>query len=439
MSSTSRVLVVDDSAFMRQIICDLIAEDSQFTIIATANNGREAIEAVRLHKPDVITMDLEMPEMNGLDALERIMRMHPVPIIMMSSISDDGTRETIKALQNGAFDFIRKPSGPLSPDIRQVGEQLLEKLRIAILTKRYSRLYELEQPAAENSAKPKGLAPVVIEPPKHAPAKQRPSASGLSGRKAKAEPANPPSEKRKKQQDEVSVSQVSLSPKIEAAQQLETAKQQAAPSFEADLPVQSKHKPKPAKTFQHLVAIGTSTGGPRALHEVITSLPADFPAPVLVVQHMPPKFTRSLAQRLDTFSKLRVTEAEHGERVYAGVVYIAPGGYHLELARDSGGYCIKLTEEAPRSGHRPSVDTMFESCAAFPELRRHAVIMTGMGNDGVKGMRKLNECGGETAIAEAEETCVVYGMPRSAVEAGVATEVLPLKAIAPALAAAVRK
>ncbi|QHT60715.1 chemotaxis response regulator protein-glutamate methylesterase [Paenibacillus lycopersici] len=475
MSTTSRVLVVDDSAFMRQIICDLIEADSHFTVIATANNGREAIDAVRLHKPDIITMDLEMPEMNGLDALERIMRIHPVPIIMMSSISDDGTRETIKALQSGAFDFIRKPSGPLSPDIRQVGEQLLEKLRIAVLTKRYSRLYEADHPAGEAPDKAKPVATSDTQKPatdrstagkqlpneraadkqpaagKQMPDKQTPdkkafdrltadkrsSASGLFGRKAKAATAAAPAEQRGKPLDEPSAGPAA--PSREAAQQIEAAKLQAAPSFDPEPSRPPKQNAKPAQAFQHLVAIGTSTGGPRALHEVITALPEDFPAPVLVVQHMPPKFTRSLAQRLDTFSSVRVTEAEHGERVYAGVVYIAPGGYHLELAKDSGGYCIKLSDEAPRSGHRPSVDMLFESCAAFPELRRHAVIMTGMGNDGVKGMKKLNESGAVTAIAESEETCVVYGMPRSAVEAGAAKTVLPLKGIAPALTAAVRK
>ncbi|MBW7459468.1 chemotaxis protein CheB, partial [Paenibacillus sepulcri] len=177
----------------------------------------------------------------------------------------------------------------------------------------------------------------------------------------------------------------------------------------------------------------------RALHEVISALPGDLPAPVLVVQHMPPKFTRSLAQRLDTFSSVHVREAEQDERVYAGVVYIAPGGYHMKLAKDAGGYFIKLTEEPPQGGHRPSVDVMFESCAAFPELKRHAVIMTGMGSDGMKGMRALNASGGESAIAEAEETCVVYGMPRSAVEAGVAKSIVPLRQIAPALIVAVRR
>ncbi|MBM7564630.1 protein-glutamate methylesterase/protein-glutamine glutaminase [Paenibacillus sacheonensis] len=441
MSATSRVLVVDDSAFMRQIICDLIAGDSQFTIVATANNGREAIEAVRLHKPDVITMDLEMPEMNGLDAVEHIMRLNPVPIIMMSSISDDGTRETIKALQNGAFDFIRKPSGPLSPDIRQVGEYLLEKMRIAVLTKRFSSFYASRQTDLDAPASGKPRPSAVNGTAKQKPPKQRDSAAGPSVDKMPAEPEVPQTNRRNKQATGVTGSTAAAAAKRPAENLNQPLAANPQPVIEtAPIPIEPlKRKSKSSKSFHDLVAIGTSTGGPRALHEVISSLPEDFPAPVLVVQHMPPKFTASLAQRLDSFSKLRVTEAEQGERVCAGVVYIAPGGQHLELAKDGEGYYIKLTEDAPRNGHRPSVDTMFESCAAFPELSRHAVIMTGMGNDGTQGMLKLNESGGASAIAETEETCVVYGMPRSAVEAGAAKAVLPLKSIASALTEAVKQ
>ncbi|NBD22449.1 protein-glutamate methylesterase/protein-glutamine glutaminase [Paenibacillus glycinis] len=430
MSATSRVLVVDDSAFMRKIICDLIAGDSQFTIIGTAKDGREAIEAVREHKPDVVTMDLEMPEMNGLEAVERIMRIYPVPIIMMSSISDDGTRETIKALQNGAFDFIRKPAGPQSPDIRSVGEQLLEKLRVAAMTKRHSKFYVSGIAPPRNAG---AITKPAVSPP---PPKQKPDKRSAGKAERKEMPAllEPLAE-----QAEPNVRHPAAEEKPAAGAGKELARSQTAASNEPEPPLQPMDKPKPSKAFQHLVAIGTSTGGPRALHEVISSLPKDFPAPVLVVQHMPPKFTRSLAQRLDSFSALHVREAEQGERVFAGVVYVAPGGYHMELAKVGGSYSIKLTEDAPRSGHRPSVDTMFESCAEFPELRRHAVLMTGMGNDGAKGMLRLNDCGGESAIAESEETCVVYGMPRSAVEAGAAKAVLRLKEIAPALVQAVSK
>ncbi|AZN40872.1 protein-glutamate methylesterase/protein-glutamine glutaminase [Paenibacillus albus] len=446
MTATSRVLVVDDSAFMRKILCDLIALDPQFEIVGTANNGREAIEAVRVHQPDVITMDLEMPEMNGLEALERIMRIHPTPIIMLSSISDDGTRETIRALQNGAFDFIRKPSGPNSPDIQMVGEQLIEKLRIAVLTKRHSSLYQQASAPAPASAPKKSAISKQKETFTFDTAALPKPASRLDAAKASKEMPDQAA-----MNETAAASSKHVEPSKPAAATglgRSVAKQEKempkpAPSqtlqSDSDVPAKNTSKPAPNRNFRHLVAIGTSTGGPRALHEVITALPGDFPAPVLVVQHMPPKFTHSLAQRLDSFSALHVTEAVHGERVFAGVVYIAPGGYHMELAKDREGYCIKLSDEAPRGGHRPSVDTMFESCAAFTELRRHSVIMTGMGSDGMKGMKVLNDSGAESAIAEAEESCVVYGMPRSAIEAGFAKSVVNLRQIAAAITQAVRK
>jgi two-component system chemotaxis response regulator CheB len=166
---------------------------------------------------------------------------------------------------------------------------------------------------------------------------------------------------------------------------------------------------------------------------VICTLPADFNAPVLVVQHMPPNFTRSLAQRLDAFSAVKVTEAVHGERVVSGTVYIAPGGNHMELAKDRSGYYIRLTDDELRSGHRPSVDVLFESAVCCNELRRHAVLMTGMGSDGAKGMKLLRDSGALTTIAEAEETCVVYGMPRAAVEMGASSDIVPLPRISSAL------
>ncbi|MDG0793563.1 CheB methylesterase domain-containing protein [Cohnella ginsengisoli] len=192
--------------------------------------------------------------------------------------------------------------------------------------------------------------------------------------------------------------------------------------------------------FTDIVAIGTSTGGPRALHEVLSAIPASFPAPILIVQHMPPKFTHSLAQRLDSCSAIEVREAADGDRVLPGQAYLAPGGKHLKLIKEAGGgYRIGLTEEDPVSGHRPSVDVMFGSLVGRRELRRHAVLMTGMGSDGAKAMKALREDGAATLIAEAEETCVVYGMPRSAMECGAAQTAVPLHRIAPELVKSVEK
>ncbi|CAM3939345.1 chemotaxis response regulator protein-glutamate methylesterase [Paenibacillus alkaliterrae] len=389
-----RVLVVDDSAFMRKIISDLIVQDPQFTIVATAGNGQEAIEAIHVWKPDAVTLDLEMPLMNGIEALQQIMQFNPIPVIMLSGISEDNTRETIKALQFGAFDFIRKPSSTLSNDIHQVGEVLLEKLRIAVK--------------------------VRLEPNLSVNRDNQPI-------KPTAAPLHTTSVDYKSEQAATSKVKSTYVPRKPTVKDVQA--DSSATAVEPAVP----HKPKgigQRTAFRHIVAMGTSTGGPRALHEVITSLPEDFPAPVLVVQHMPPKFTKSLAQRLDSFSELKVVEAEQGAKVSAGVVYIAPGGYHMELMKDSSGYSILLTEQPQRNGHRPSVDVLFESLTTFRELKRHAVIMTGMGSDGAKGMKLLVESGVDSTIAEAEETCVVYGMPRSAIEAGHVNTILPLQHIA---------
>ncbi|MFD0711291.1 chemotaxis response regulator protein-glutamate methylesterase [Paenibacillus sp. GCM10027626] len=404
-----RVLIVDDSAFMRKIFSDLIAADSQFEIVATATNGHEAIEAAEQWRPDIITLDLEMPEMNGLEALGHIMKKRPTPIIMMSSTTDDGTRETIKALQYGAFDFIRKPSGVNSPDIYKVGELLLEKMRAAVAARK-SRAA-----AAELRSKTAAQLPSKISKAQAIPKKETPQ-TGLA-----------------KQEKPKQFRAFRSVPAVSAESEPQTA------FNEQEQIAASESKPELSSHFRHIVVIGTSTGGPRALHEVISSLPGDFSAPVLVVQHMPPKFTHSLAVRLNSFSKLHVAEAVQGEQVLAGKVYVAPGGWHMTLKKEGAAYYIKLTQDAPRGGHRPSVDVLFESCIPYAELERHAVIMTGMGSDGAKGMKALKESGARSAIAEAEQSCIVYGMPRSALETGAADVAIPLKQIAGALAAAVRK
>lgn len=455
-----RVLVVDDSAFMRAIISDLIVKDKQFTIAATASNGMEAIVAVKEHQPDVITMDLEMPQMNGIEALQLIMKDYPRPIIMLSGISEDNTRDTIKALQFGAFDFIRKPSGIGSDDIHSVGENLLEKLRTAAYVKTSKELLAQRQQASRLTEPP---ARSDQHPDIHKP-RQSPR-HGSSGIEPSARPAAPAADAVAKQSSPLASAKLpeqkptnqglarkSKKLPLDTMPESKAAAKPSAPprpagirNTDIDKPSnrlvppegQQKLPQQPDGAFRHLVAIGTSTGGPRALHEVICSLPPDFTAPVLVVQHMPPKFTKSLAQRLDSFSPLTVLEAEQGMKLKAGTVYVAPGGYHMELARKDGGYVIQLGEQPQRNGHRPSVDVMFESLAPFRELSIHAVIMTGMGSDGAKGMKLLAEQGAASLIAEAEETCVVYGMPRCAVEGGFVQDVLPLGQIASRLVRAV--
>lgn len=343
-----RVLVVDDSIFMRKLIKRLLEEDPALTVPGVATNGAEAVRMAQELKPDVITMDVEMPGMNGLDAVSAIMRSRPVPIVMLSSQTQEGAVATIDALRRGAVDFVGKPSGSTSFDLYKVRTELVAKVKAASKT----------QKAA------------LKTPPEANPAAKR----AVAG-----------------------------------------AGREDSPGF---------------RTFGQVVAIGTSTGGPRALDAVLSALPAGFPYPVLVVQHMPPRFTKSLAERLNTICEVRVSEAEDGEALRGGCVYIAPGDRHLTVAEKNGEYLVKLTEDPLRSGHRPSVDVLFESVTRLSKLKRHYVIMTGMGQDGAKGMLLAKELGAASTIAESQETCVVYGMPRSAIELGCVGHVLPLGRIA---------
>lgn len=337
---TYKVLVVDDSAFMRKIISDLIKEDPLFEVIGVAKNGREAIIMTKELRPDVITMDVAMPIMNGIEALQAIMREHPIPVIMLSSMTGVGTQETIQALELGAVDFVRKPSGSISLDLHIIKDHILDKLKIAVHAK-------------VSFLQPVKVIPIVPQKKVHAPTIEKSNSDNMSN------------------------------------------------------------------SFQHVVAIGTSTGGPRALQVVLSGLPPNFPAPVLIVQHMPPNFTKSLSIRLDTYCELHVVEAEDGMKVQAGTVYIAPGGLHMSMIRlNNNHFVIKLSKEEPRSGHRPSVDVLFESLIPLKELKRHIIIMTGMGSDGAKTMKKLKITGASTTIAESEETCIVFGMPRAAIELG---------------------
>ncbi len=464
------VLIVDDSPFMRKVFSDVIRADASFNVLATAGNGMEAVELALKLKPDIITMDLEMPQMNGIEALRRIMSARPTPVIMLSAVTDNGTRDTIKALQYGAFDFIRKPDGAVKLDIRQVGEQLLEKLHIAVQTVSNGAFRML--PAVEEKAEPppvpepqvpketppvKSVAPpdaVAAESKKPEPKSQpaidrgatriaeppKPSRLVSDTRKAKlppikpdiglAKPASPADGAVRDQQGLTERKRTTALPgkKPEA--------QSASSAAEAPvMPQRQQAARREASTaFNQIVVIGTSTGGPRALHEVLTGIPEHFAAPIFIVQHMPPKFTHSLAQRLDSFCGIHVREASDGELVESATAYIAPGGKHMRLVKDAkGSYRIKLSEDPPVSGHRPSVDVLFESAAEHVGLKRHAVLMTGMGSDGAKGMKALQASGALTTIAEAEETCVVYGMPRSAVELGAASHVLPLQSISSVL------
>ncbi|KOY13478.1 chemotaxis protein CheB [Paenibacillus xylanivorans] len=474
-----QVLVVDDSAFMRKIVSDLIEADSEFKVTATASNGKEAIQKAIDLKPDIITMDVEMPEMNGLDALKSIMKQSFVPVIMLSGINEQGMKETIMALEAGAFDFIRKPSIVHDQDIAQVGKALVERMRAAMneIKRKADReasmknrdeaqsklLHQPQRVQVDPSLQDrKGLLKKTIEPaqsgtrlvsgqtePLRAKPKQQPTvpltnqndgrldkkperlrdANGvLDASTDKLAKANKPTQPVKENR---------LSNVSRLAEQ-ETA---AAEPSKDIAKVNASHKGAggPEGSFNKLVAIGCSTGGPRALKTLLEQLPGDLPAPVIIVQHMPPNFTRSLAQRLNTFSELHVVEAEEGMVLRKGTAYIAPGGFHVKVNKTADGrFNLKLTEEEPVNGHRPSVDTMFESLLPYTSLQRHLVLLTGMGSDGARMMKKLYEAGVTSTFAENEETCVVYGMPRSAVELQCVRHLLPLQEIAPKLVQAVK-
>ncbi|KMJ58657.1 chemotaxis protein CheY [Bacillus sp. LL01] len=347
-----KVLITDDSIFMRKLLSDLLEKHPLIEVVATAKNGIEALEKIHEYSPDVVTLDVEMPRMNGLQALKKIMEDHPVPTIMLSSTTSEGSLNTIIAMEQGAVDFVAKPSGAISLDIHKVKEELIKKILLA--SKSNLASFKLESKKAEKTLSPK-----------------------------------------KK------YSKIDL---------LE----------------------KPSNIIGSVVCIGTSTGGPRALQTLLTKLPKSFPAPVFIVQHMPRHFTKSLANRLDTMSEISVVEAVHNQRVEEGTAYIAPGDFHMEVVKKGGKMIIQLHDSPPLKGHRPSVDTLFSSISNLENYQKIAVILTGMGSDGSEGLKHLKEKGveGSLALAESEDSSIVFGMPRAAIQTGFVDEVLHLDDVA---------
>lgn len=375
-STKSKLLIVDDSAFMRKLISDFFADNPKVEVIGTARNGKDAIRKIQSLKPDVVTMDVEMPEMNGLDALKEIMKLCPVPVIMLSSTTKHGAETTLKAMENGAVDFVAKPSGTISLDLHKVKEELVHKVEQAI----HVSIAKLKKPIGQVNT----------------------SVSHLNSGPIKRETT-------------LHTSMNSL-PKIN--QRLR------------EVDVLNSNR-KLLNQSKKILLIGTSTGGPRALQEVITKIPKTIKAPILIVQHMPAGFTKSLADRLNQLSQISVKEAEHGDQLQDGVAYVAPGGYHLKLRKVGSTFEIVLdNEEPPRSGHRPAVDVMFESVSEIEDFDKVAVVMTGMGSDGSKGLIHLKQNGNVIAIAESANTCIVYGMPKAAVETQLVDEIVDVDNIA---------
>ena len=338
------VVVIDDSAFMRKSISLMLESDPGIKVVATARDGQDGINKIREFRPDIVTLDIEMPVLDGLSALRIIMKEIPLPVIMISSLTSEGTQATLDALNLGAVDFIPKELSYVSVDIKKIREELISKVK-AIVRSRPPRLRLVGAP----------LRPLE-------PGQSRWGIPVGAGNDLKA------------------------------------------------------------------VVLGVSTGGPYALLQTIPKLPVDFPLGIAVVQHMPPRFTKSLAERLDSLSSLNVKEAEDGDILKPGVVLLAPGGRHLKFRRKGGSVAATIGSEPANSVYKPCADVMMTSAVEAFNGPLLGIIMTGMGKDGLEGLRRIKQKGG-FVIAQDEDSCVVYGMPRAAVEAGVADAVLPLAEI----------
>ena len=421
-----RVLVADDSAFMRKILCDLFNKQSDFEVVGTAINGKDTIDKVKQLKPDVLTLDVTMPVMDGLQALAVIMEECPVPVVMFSSTTQRGTDATVRALSLGAVDFISKAGGSISK-IDNLQDEILTKCREAATahvnkSKFSTKPLTFKNKSSESTATPPSTSPTT-------PA----STSKQSTTSSSQQPTTPTSS------PAPSTSELWAKRRIEI--QRRTGLKLGQKPVIKHVPSTSDPPSKPAafsSGSKKLVAIGTSTGGLQALQAVITRLPGNLPCGVVIVQHMPAGFTKSLAERLDSISAISVKEAENDEIIKDGQVYIAPGNYHMRVAPVGvGTRKIVLSQEPPVGNHRPAVNVLFDSVAQFKK-DLVSVIMTGMGCDGCEGMKKIKANGGY-CIAQDENSCVVYGMPKAVVDAGLSDEIRPLSQIANAIVDAVSK
>jgi two-component system chemotaxis response regulator CheB len=335
--------VIDDSALVRELLTEILRRDQEIEVVGAAVDPVVGWERIKIARPDVVTLDVEMPRMDGLRFLEMLMTHHPMPVVMVSSMTERGCETTLRALELGAVDFVPKPRVDIVSGAMAMAEELCAKVKVAAR----ARLQPC-RPATSPAASALGPMPGI----------------------------------------------------------------------------------GPLRGTHGVIAIGASTGGTEALRALLTAFPADAPGAV-VVQHMPENFTRAFAQRLDGLCKVRVREARDGDRVLPGHVLIAAGNHHLELGRNGSQTLARVFAAPPVNGHRPSVDVLFESCSNCLGPSAVGVILTGMGADGARGLLAMHRAGART-IAQDEETCVVFGMPRAAIDCGAVDEVLPLPRIAPA-------
>lgn len=377
-----RVLVVDDSSFFRRRLTEILAADPELTVIGTANNGQEAVQKAQELKPDVITMDVEMPVMNGIEAVRQILKTQRLPILMFSSLTHDGAKATLDALDAGAVDFLPKKFEDIARDKSEAIDLLRQ--RVKAVAKRRLFVKSTATPSAT-------VAPAAAVPPK------------------------------------VVTPTIARTPAARAELLKSTSETAEAPDRNF----------RPSGKPYKLVAIGTSTGGPVALQNIITALPANFPVPIILIQHMPAAFTGAFAQRLNTLSKIEVKEAADGDVLKPGFAYLAPGGKQMLLDGNESGARLRIKEDdSPRITFKPSVDISFGSAAKVFQDKVLAIVLTGMGSDGRDGSRLLKQFGSRI-WAQDEASSVVYGMPQAVTAAGLTDLEVSLTEIAQKLLAEV--
>ncbi|MED5513689.1 MAG: chemotaxis response regulator protein-glutamate methylesterase [Pseudomonadota bacterium] len=378
-----KVLVVDDSSFFRRRVSEILEQDSNIQVIGFAVNGREAVDKARELKPDVITMDVEMPVLDGISAVKEIMAATPTPILMFSSLTRDGATATLDALDAGALDFLPKKF----EDIARNNEDAIALLQNKVKEIGRRRLSRFSRPAP-------------ISRPTPAPAPR--SSSAASTRSGIVQP--------------------------------DRSFSRPAPASSPAASSSSTSNIRASGKQYQLVAIGTSTGGPVALQTILTQLPANFPHPILLIQHMPAAFTPAFAARLNGLCRINVKEAQNGDRLMPGTAYLAPGGQQMLIEGRGGSRTLRVFEDdSPRITYKPSVDVTFASAAKTFGGDVLAVVLTGMGADGRDGARMLKQVGA-TIWAQDEKTSVVYGMPQAVANAGLASESLALTDVAARLA-----
>ena len=376
-----RVLIVDDSAFMRKVLQSIISADPQLEVIGEARDGRDAVAKSEELKPDVITMDINMPHVDGLQATELIMSSNPRPIVIVSSESRDGADITLKALELGAIDFVAKPSSGIDLDMNSVREELGRKLRMASKVR-----------VVRTAVRSKLQHDIAASAPRTEPAAQAAAAANANSNF--------------------------------------TPNSAAAFNYKPSVPASAMVVPAPVVTKASggrypIVVIASSTGGPATLMKFVPMFSRDFPGTVLIAQHMPGTFTGQFSQQLAEISKIKVKEAEHGEMANPGIVYICPGSHHLRI---TGAGRIALDDGPRISGYRPCADVAMETAAAYGGPMTIGVVLTGMGNDGTRGGGAVKNAGG-WVIAQDEATCVIFGMPSEAIKAGVVDQVQPIENI----------